>query len=203
MHDELVKNYLQLVLVAAFTWGWLSRHHQLSWSRRVLRHFILDGPVWGHYRFRTSPFFIVRSQRLSRSGSRSALIVVAHVFGWPPVRLHHVRGGVGRSKSLISSPLGRLAARPNKRSLLWTEATPQFCLWYSISTSHVLDAVDAFIVKDRQHLFVRALVLATFGNRRAESIASLPDKPCPLYTTIFHVATKARIADEGMQNGQG
>ncbi len=37
-------------------------------------------------------------------GSRSALIVVAHVFSWPPARLRHVRGGVGRRRSLISSP---------------------------------------------------------------------------------------------------
>ncbi len=43
-------------------------------------------------------------------GSRSALVVVAHVFSWPPVRLRHVRGGVGRRRSLISSPSGRLAA---------------------------------------------------------------------------------------------
>ncbi len=43
-------------------------------------------------------------------GSRSALTVVAHVFSWPPVRLRHVRGGVGRRRSLVSSPSGRLAA---------------------------------------------------------------------------------------------
>ncbi len=43
-------------------------------------------------------------------GSRSALVVVAHVFSWPPVRLRHMRGGVGRRRSLISSPSGRLAA---------------------------------------------------------------------------------------------
>ncbi len=35
-------------------------------------------------------------------GSRSALIVVAHVFSWPPARLCHVQGGVGRRWSLIS-----------------------------------------------------------------------------------------------------
>ncbi len=35
-----------------------------------------------------------------------------------------------------------------------------------------------------------ASVLATLRNRRAESIAPLPDRPCPLYPTIFHVATK-------------
>ncbi len=34
-------------------------------------------------------------------GLRSALIVVAHIFSWPPVRLHHVRGGVSR-RFLIS-----------------------------------------------------------------------------------------------------
>ncbi len=43
-------------------------------------------------------------------GSRSALIVVAHVFSWSPARLRHVRGGVGRRRSLISSPSRRLAA---------------------------------------------------------------------------------------------
>ncbi len=43
-------------------------------------------------------------------GSRSALIVVAHVFSWPPARLRDVRGGMGRRRSLISSPPGRLVA---------------------------------------------------------------------------------------------
>ncbi len=55
-------------------------------------------------------------------GSRSALIVVAHVFSWPPARLRRVRGGVGRRRSLISSPSGRLAACPNQRSLLRTSS---------------------------------------------------------------------------------
>ncbi len=35
------------------------------------------------------------------SGSRSALIVVAHVFSWPLASPPHVRGGVGRYSSLI------------------------------------------------------------------------------------------------------
>ncbi len=39
------------------------------------------------------------------------------VFSWPPLRL---RGGVGRRRSLISLPSGRLAACPNQRSLLCT-----------------------------------------------------------------------------------
>ncbi len=38
------------------------------------------------------------------SCTRSALTAVAHVFSWPPARLRHVRGGVGRRRSLISSP---------------------------------------------------------------------------------------------------
>ncbi len=33
----------------------------------------------------------------SGKGSRSALILIAHVSSWSPVRLRHVRGGVGRS----------------------------------------------------------------------------------------------------------
>ncbi len=42
--------------------------------------------------------------------SRSALIVVSHVFSWPIASLLHVRGGVGRKRSLISLHSGRLAA---------------------------------------------------------------------------------------------
>ncbi len=55
-------------------------------------------------------------------GSRSALIVVAHVFSWSQARLRHVRGGVGRRRSLISSLSGRLAACPIQRSLLCTSS---------------------------------------------------------------------------------
>ncbi len=51
------------------------------------------------------------------SGSRSA-----HVFSWRPARLRHVRGSVGRRRSLISSPSGRLVACPNQRSLLFTSS---------------------------------------------------------------------------------
>ncbi len=60
--------------------------------------------------------------RSPESGSRPALIVVAHVFSWPPARLLHVRGSVGRPWSLISSHSGRLAASPNQRSLLCTSS---------------------------------------------------------------------------------
>ncbi len=48
---------------------------------------------------------------ISEEGSRSALIVVAHVFSWPPVRLCHVWGGMGRSRPLMSSPSGRSYGR--------------------------------------------------------------------------------------------
>ncbi len=42
-------------------------------------------------------------------GSKSALIVVTHIFSWPPARLRRVGGGVG-SRRPFSSPSGRLAA---------------------------------------------------------------------------------------------
>ncbi len=53
-----------------------------------------------------------------KSGSRSALIVGAHAFSWPPVHLRYVRSGVGRSRSLISSPSRRLASRTNSVTIL-------------------------------------------------------------------------------------
>ncbi len=72
------------------------------------------------------------------------------------------------------------------------EALPQFCRWYAISTSHVYNVEDVFIIKDLQ------LGLAAFRHHRTESITSLPGKPCPLYTTIFHAATTDKIVDERM-----
>ncbi len=53
------------------------------------------------------------------SGSRSVLSGVTHVFSWPPARLRHIRGGVGRRWSLISLPSGCLAAWPNQWSVLF------------------------------------------------------------------------------------
>ncbi len=44
--------------------------------------------------------------RAPEIGFSSALIVVAHVFSWPAARLR----GLGRRRSLISSPSGRLSA---------------------------------------------------------------------------------------------
>ncbi len=52
--------------------------------------------------------FVWPNARGQESGSRPALIVIVHVFSWSPVRLRHVRGGVARRRSLISSPSGRL-----------------------------------------------------------------------------------------------
>ncbi len=48
--------------------------------------------------------------------------------------------------------------------------------------------------------FCRQLVQATSPNRRAKWSALLPGRPCPLYTTIFHAATKDRIAGERMRS---
>ncbi len=76
------------------------------------------------------------------SGSRSALIVVAHVFSWPPARLHHMRGGVGRRRALISSPSGRLVVRPNQRiheQCRYTckaEAATLFHGWHTVSAPY-------------------------------------------------------------------
>ncbi len=70
----------------------------------------------------TRHFHPVLSPSCVAEDSRSALVVVAHVFSCPPARLRQVRGGVGRRRSLISSPLGRLAAWPKRRSPLCTSS---------------------------------------------------------------------------------
>ncbi len=53
-------------------------------------------------------------------GSRCASTMVVHVFGLPSVNLRHVQGFVGRSRSFITSPPGRLAAWPEQRGLVGT-----------------------------------------------------------------------------------
>ncbi len=88
--------------------------------------YVLDGGTAGVSSLETSAqSFLHRAWPKTRGPerySRSALIVVAHVFRWPPVRSRNVRGGVGRRRSLISSPSGRLEAWPNQRSLLCTSS---------------------------------------------------------------------------------
>ncbi len=69
------------------------------------------------------------------------------------VRLNHVRGGVGRRRSLISSPSGRLASaelslHEQCRYICKAGAAPQFHGWHKTS------AADAVIVRDLQHSFV-------------------------------------------------
>ncbi len=101
-------------------------------------------------------------------GSRSALIVVAHVLSWPPVPLRHVWGGVGRSRSLIRSPSGRLESQPNRRV-----ERGGCCHCQRPPTPR------------------RLLVQAISRNRRAKSIAPLP---YPLYTMLIPAASKDRTA---------
>ncbi len=148
--------------------------------------------------------------RGSESGSRSALIVVAHVFSWPPASLRHVRGGVGRRRSLISSPSGRLAACPNQRSLLCTssagmpvrqrrrrssaDSTQSLPMTYRMWRMRYCQTPPAS--------FRRLLVLTMSQNRRTKSSVPLPDRPCPLYKTIFHTTTKDITADKRMRNVQ-
>ncbi len=50
------------------------------------------------------------------------MIVVAHVFSRPLVCLCHVRGDVVRSRTLFSSPLGRLSSSSYQRHLLCTSS---------------------------------------------------------------------------------
>ncbi len=57
--------------------------------------------------------------------SRSSLSMVVHVFYRSPVRLPCVRGGIDKRGHLVSSPLGRLAAWPNR----WKPSLDGLC-WY-------------------------------------------------------------------------
>ncbi len=136
-------------------------------------------------------------------GSWSALVVVAHAFSLPPARLRHVRGGVGRRRSLISSPSGRLAACPNQRSLLCTskggDAVPRMA--HSLCALRV-ECGGCCHCQRTPTSFHRLLVQATSRSRRVKLNALLPGRPYPLYATIFHAATKDRIADERMRNEQ-
>ncbi len=50
--------------------------------------------------------------------------------------------------------------------------------------------------------FRRLLVQAMSRIRRVGLSALLPGRPCPLYATIFHAATKDRTAGERMRNEQ-
>ncbi len=52
-------------------------------------------------------------------GSRPFLSVGTYVCSWPSARIRKERGGVGRSRSLISSLSGLHAFWPKQRSLLW------------------------------------------------------------------------------------
>ncbi len=52
--------------------------------------------------------------------SRSSLSVSGHFFSWSLVDEHQVRGGVGRNRFIISSPLGRFAIWLNRLSFLWS-----------------------------------------------------------------------------------
>ncbi len=84
-----------LDLVSAFISGGFSRHYHLSWPRRVVWRFRLDGQQLD------GPTMQPKIRGRKR-GLRSALIVVACVFSWDPVRLRRVQGVVGRSRLSIS-----------------------------------------------------------------------------------------------------
>ncbi len=65
---------------------------------------------------------------------------VAHVFSWSPVRLRHVRGGVGKRRSLISSPSGRFTAEPSFADIRSSTVGTQ--------SLHLTDAGDDVLVEE-------------------------------------------------------
>ncbi len=83
-HNTLGTDCRGVLSTRELAYLYLCRHHQLSRPRHGWRHFRSDGPIRAH----------------SRSEERAP--------GLPPARLRHMRGGVGRSRSLISSMSGRL-----------------------------------------------------------------------------------------------
>ncbi len=119
----------------------------------------------------------------ARGPERDSLIVIAHAFSWPPVRLRHVRSGVGRSISLISSPSGRLAAWPNHRSLLCTSRGGILERWWQRRSSTNGTQFLRLTCRTRWMLSLSktsSIRLLVSGNRRAKSSAPLPCRPCPL-----------------------
>ncbi len=86
-----------LVIVSAFIPGGLKRNHQSSLPLHGRRHSRLAlsrdlRPV------------ISSSCVAEDSHSRPAVIIIALVFNWSPVRLRYMRGSVAKTRSLISSP---------------------------------------------------------------------------------------------------
>ncbi len=116
--------------MARFTYLYLRRHSPgIGWSGITNRvDHVADGGTPGSVVLceLTRDFHSVLSalsvaeDSQSRGKLQVCLNWVVHVFSWPPVRLHLVRGGVGRSRPLISSPSGRLATWPNQWGLLCT-----------------------------------------------------------------------------------
>ncbi len=137
-------------------------------------------------------------------GSSSAKTVVAHVFTWPPAR----QGGVGRRKSLISLPSGRLSAYPNQRSLLCTSSA-----WMLVRQRRRRSSTDGTQSLRLTCRMRRMLPLSKTSNippsatltghvSRVKLSTLLPGRPCLLYATIFHATIKDRIAGERMRNEQ-
>ncbi len=130
------------------------------------------------------------------SASRSALNVVAHVFSWPPARLRHVRDGVGRRMSLISSPSGQMR-HDQTSGAFYARAVPVYLLTGGDDAvprmAHSLSALRVEFggcchCQRPSTSFRRLLVQAIPRNRRAKSSVPLPGRPCPLYATMFHAA---------------
>ncbi len=70
-----------------------------DWPARVLTNDeSVDSPL-----AKSDQLHVCRDKwQLAATGSRHALIAVAHFFNWSPIRLRYVRSDVGRRRSLIS-----------------------------------------------------------------------------------------------------
>ncbi len=103
----------------------------------------------------------------------------AHVFSWPPARLRHVRGGVGRRRSSISSLSRHLAAWPNQWSLLCTSSASTLIR----QRRRRVECGGCCHCQRPPKSFRRILVQPMTRSRRAKLSALLPCRPCPLSLT--------------------
>ncbi len=135
-------------------------------------------------------FSIVHSKRLViRRGPPGALIVVFHVFSWPPFRLHHVRGGVGRGMSCtIGTSFFARAVSVYK----WDGGTAVPPLACNPCALRVKYGGCCHGQRPRAS-FRQLLKLATSSIRKAELNTSRPSRPCSLCTMIFQVETHPQI----------
>ncbi len=194
-----------LVLELAFTQG----RHQLRSPRRGRRHCRFDGPV-RHFHPVLSTSCVVEDSRpgdrfqvsLDRGfpclqlASRSAA-PRARQYGQKKILDQHAF----RESCSMTKPAGAIFARavPVHLQGRGGDAVPQIA--HNLCALHV-ECGGCRHFQRPPASFRRLLVQAMFRTRRAKLSGLLRGRPCPLYATIFHAATKDRIIDERMRNEQ-